>query len=204
MLFTKTVAPNTLELLKELMKKPYLKPFVLVGGTGLSLQLGHRISVDLDLFANEDFNTTELKKQLQTDFNSFNTVFERNNSLICEIDGIKTDIIRFKYGFNHSIIVEQGIRIANIKDIAPMKLDALSARGKKKDFYDLYFLIKAIPLTQILDLYKGMYNHTTIFHVIKSINYFVDAEKDPDPIVFQKNLTWQKVKEGIVREIRTL
>jgi hypothetical protein len=89
-------------------------------------------------------------------------------------------------------------------DIASMKLDALSARGKKKDFYDLYFLMKRMPLPEILNLYQSMYQHTTIFHVIKSINYYVDAEADADPIVFEKNLTWQKVKDGIVKEIRKL
>jgi predicted nucleotidyltransferase component of viral defense system len=186
------------------MQKPYLSQFLLVGGTGLSLQIGHRISVDLDMFSTNDFDTTELKGVLQSDFSSFQTVFERSNSLITQIEGVKVDFIRFKYGFNYASIEEKRIRLANIGDIAPMKLDALSARGRKKDFYDLYFLMKRMPLPEILNLYQSKYQHTTIFHVIKSINYFVDAEADADPIVFQKNLTWQKVKDVIVKEIRKL
>lgn len=204
MLFTKTVAPHTLAILEQLMQKPYLSQFLLVGGTGLSLQIGHRISVDLDMFSTNDFDTTELKGVLQSDFSSFQTVFERSNSLITQIEGVKVDFIRFKYGFNYASIEEKRIRLANIGDIAPMKLDALSARGRKKDFYDLYFLMKRMPLPEILNLYQSKYQHTTIFHVIKSINYFVDAEADADPIVFQKNLTWQKVKDVIVKEIRKL
>ncbi len=204
MLFTKTVAPHTLAVLKQLMQKPYLSQFILVGGTGLSLQIGHRVSVDLEMFSISDFDTTHLKGLLQSDFSSFQAVFERSNSLITKIEEVKVDFIRFKYGFQYDFVEEKKIRLANIRDIAPMKLDALSARGKKKDFYDLFFLMKRIPLTEILDLYQFKYQHTTIFHVIKSINYFVDAESDADPIVFQKNLTWPKVKDGIVREIRML
>lgn len=162
------------------------------------------MSVNLDLFTNEDFNTSELKGLLDSDFEKFETTFERSNSLITKIEGVKVDFIRFKYGFYYPVIEKDMIRLANIHDIAPMKLDALSARCKKKDFYDLYFLLKRMTLQELFTLYLSKYHHTTIFHVIKSIGYFVDAEKDADPIVFQKNLTWEKVKEGIVKEIRKL
>lgn len=186
------------------MQKDYLRSFVLVGGTGLSLQIGHRISIDLDLFTLELFDTTELKGSLSSDFNSFQTVLERTNSLITEVDSIKVDFIRFKYGFQYPFVVDNNIRMANIKDIAPMKLDALSARGKKKDFYDLYFLLQIMSLPEMLKLYQEKYKHTTIFHVIKSINYFNDAETEADPIVFEPKLTWNKVKTTIIKEIRKI
>jgi predicted nucleotidyltransferase component of viral defense system len=204
MLHSKTVEPLTLAVLKELMGKPYLNSFILVGGTGLSLQIGHRISIDLDLFTLDPFDTTELKDKLSSDFKSFQTVFERPNTLISTVDSIKVDFIRFKYGFNYPLINQDNIRIADIKDIAPMKLDALSARGKRKDFYDLFFLLKIIPLPKLLELYQAKYNHTTIFHVIKSINYFVDAEKDDDPIVFDSDISWSTVKETIRDEVKKI
>jgi predicted nucleotidyltransferase component of viral defense system len=204
MLLTKTLAPDTLELLKTLMQKPYLNDFLLVGGTALSMQIGHRISVDLDLFSNEIFDTTELKSLLAEDFSSFIAEFERGNSLICSINNIKVDLIRFRYGFTFPIIEEDGIRLADIKDIAPMKIDAISGRGKKKDFFDLYFLLQRYSLKELLDLYQAKYKHTTIFHVIKSINYFEDAEIDTDPIVFDNKITWAKVKKTIIQEIRKI
>jgi predicted nucleotidyltransferase component of viral defense system len=117
---------------------------------------------------------------------------------------IKVDFIRFKYGFNFPIIKENGLRLANITDIAPMKLDAIVGRGKKKDFYDLFFLLKQYSFKELFELYQQKYQHTSIFHVIKSITYFADAENDLDPFVFDKNLTWEKVKNVIKKEIRKL
>jgi predicted nucleotidyltransferase component of viral defense system len=204
MLLTKTLAPDTLELLKTLMQKPYLNNFRLVGGTALSMQIGHRISVDLDLFSNEQFDTFELKSLLAEDFSSFLTELERTNTLICSIDSIKVDFIRFRYEFAFPIIEEDGIRLADIRDIAPMKIDAISGRGKKKDFFDLYFLLQKYSMKELLELYQLKYKHTTIFHVIKSINYFADAEPDNDPLFFDKKLTWEKVKKTIIKEIQKI
>jgi hypothetical protein len=204
MLHRKTLAPDALELLKELMQKPYLRDFCLVGGTSLSLQIGHRISLDLDLFGSLPFETSELKSLLEDDFNSFQVELERKNTLLATINDTKVDFIRFKYGFAYPLIVEQGIRFADIKDIAPVKLDAVSGRGRKKDFFDLYYLLQYFSLPQLLELYQAKYNHTTIFHVIKSINYFAEAEGENDPIVFDKKVTWEKVKKEIVKAVQKI
>jgi len=186
------------------MKKPYLKGFNLVGGTSLSLQLGHRISYDLDLFCTDPFDTLELKTQLSEDFPIFQVEMERTNSLITTINNTKVDFIRFRYEFSYPLIMEGKIRMVNIKDIAPMKIDAISGRGKKKDFFDLYFLLKLFTLPELLTLYQEKYKHTTIFHIIKSINYFDDAEIENDPIVVDRKVTWLKVKKTIIKEIQKL
>ncbi|NTW31833.1 MAG: nucleotidyl transferase AbiEii/AbiGii toxin family protein [Bacteroidetes bacterium] len=186
------------------MQKPYLQGFCLVGGTSLSLQIGHRISVDLDMFSTEPFETAELKSQLAEDFPTLQVVMERTNTLICIINEVKVDFIRFKYGFLYPIVLENNIRLASIKDIASMKLDAISGRGKKKDFFDLYFLLQLFSLPELLAFYQAKYHHTTIFHVIKSINFFEDAEEENDPIVLDKNLNWEKVKKTINEKIQKL
>ena len=204
MLHTATVAPHTLELLKKLMQKPYLKDFKLVGGTALSLQIGHRISVDLDLFCNEPFETPRLKSQLEDDFPSLQIVLEQTNTILATIDKIKIDFIRFKYEFKYPIVFENEIRLTNIRDIAPMKMDAISGRGRKRDFFDLYFLLQEFSLPELLKLYEEKYKHTTIFHVIKSLNYFDDAEEENEPIILNKKVTWTKVKKTIVKEIQKL
>ncbi len=85
-----------------------------------------------------------------------------------------------------------------------MKLDAISGRGKKKDFFDLYFLLQQFTLAELLELYQAKYQHTTLFHVIKSINYFEEAEEEANPIVFDKKITWAKVKKTISKEIHKL
>ncbi|MCX6351015.1 MAG: nucleotidyl transferase AbiEii/AbiGii toxin family protein [Bacteroidetes bacterium] len=186
------------------MLKSYLKDFRLVGGTALSLQIGHRISYDLDLFTQVPFEGKELKLQLMDDFNSIHAKMESANTLLCTINDIKVDFIRFRYEFSYPLVLENEIRLANINDIAPMKLDAISGRGRKRDFYDLYLLLRRFSLEEILNLYKAKYKHTSYFHVIKSINYFEEAEEEADPITFDKTLTWAKVKKTIIKEVQKL
>jgi hypothetical protein len=186
------------------MQKPYLQGFNLVGGTSLSLQIGHRISIDLDMFTTEPFDANELKSNLEDDFSDFQVILESPNTLITTINGIKVDFIRFKYGFAYPIIFEDQIRLANIKDIASMKLDAITGRGKKKDFFDLFFLLKRYSLSELLSLYQEKYRHSTIFHVVKSISYFDEAEAEPDPIIIDKKVTWTKVKKAIQIEVNKL
>jgi predicted nucleotidyltransferase component of viral defense system len=204
MLYTTTVEPNTLGLLIELMQKPYLQGFNLAGGTALSMHIGHRISIDLDMFTTEPFNTLEIKSKLEDDYPVFQVLLESQNTIITNINNIKVDFIRFKYGFTYPIITEKEIRLVNIKDIAPMKLDAITGRGKKKDFYDLYFLLKKFSLPEILEMYQHKYQHTTIFHVIKSITYFHEADTEPDPIVIDKKVKWNTIKKKLTEEVNKL
>jgi hypothetical protein len=91
-----------------------------------------------------------------------------------------------------------------VEDIAPMKLDAITGRGSKKDFFDLYFLLQKFDIDYLLLLYHEKYAHQTTFHVIRSMTWFKDAEHDPDPIVLDPKVTWVKVKNKIVKEIQKL
>ena len=125
-------------------------------------------------------------------------------TLIGSIQSVKVDFIRFRYPFIRPIVDIDGIRILSVEDIAPMKLDAVAGRGKKKDFYDLYFLLKTFTLKQLLELYSEKYKHQSDFHVIRSLSYFEDADSDPDPIVFQKDLTWETVKTKIIETIQSI
>lgn len=203
MLHYQTVDPNTLELLKSLMQKDYLKQFVLVGGTALALQIGHRKSVDLDLFTIQDFSTDELLPTLLQDYR-LQPDMQMPQTLICSIEDIKVDFIRFKYPFIRPFVEIDGIKMLSVEDIAPMKLDAITGRGSKKDFYDLYYLLQLFDLEKLFALYKEKYPHQTTFHVARSLVYFEDAENNPDPYIFDKKLTWTKVKKAIVKVIQKL
>lgn len=203
MLHLETVEPVTLGLLKSLMSKPYLSQFVLVGGTALALQIGHRKSIDLDMFTITDIDTETLLDNLQKDYRVVPKV-QTKGSLISDIEDIKVDFIRFKYSFAHPAKVIDGIRLLAITDIAPMKIDAISGRGSKKDFYDLYFLLERYSLQEILDLYSHKYQHSTLFHVIKSLAWFEDAEPQTPPDVLDKKVTWEKVKKRISQAVSEL
>lgn len=185
------------------MNREYLRQFVLVGGTALALQIGHRKSIDLDLFTTQEFNTQELSSLLLEQYD-LKPIVQTPQALICVINGVKVDFIRFKYPFIRPTLFEDGIRLLEIEDIAPMKLDAITGRGGKKDFYDLFFLLNLFSLDQIFSLYQEKYPHQTIFHVVRSMTYFADAENDPDPYVFDTTLTWANVKNFIIEKIRKL
>jgi predicted nucleotidyltransferase component of viral defense system len=98
----------------------------------------------------------------------------------------------------------EGVRMLDIRDIAAMKLKAIAQRGSKKDFYDIYFLLELIPLSEMLRLFSEKFAQYEIFHIIKSLTYFEDAEQYADPKVFDAKVTWNKVKNRIFKEIQEL
>ncbi len=195
MLQTQTVRPDTFALLKELMAMESLKDFNLAGGTSLALQIGHRTSTDLDLFAKTALDFNLLKIEISTEYDY---IIEHNtkNILIGFLNGIKVDFVRYKYDLIVPPRVEEGIRLLSIEDIGCMKLAAITGRGKKRDFFDLYYILKKIPLEKLLDLYQSKFYDSSLQLVLKSITYFEDAESDEDPNLFEE-LSWNEVKENI-------
>lgn len=203
MLQNQAVEPNTLELLTSLASKKYLEHFFLVGGTALALQIGHRLSVDLDFFTNSEFDTDLLTSELLNDYELL-VLQKTKGALIAKVNGIKVDFIHFRYPLLNPLIIEGDIRIASIEDIGAMKLDAITARGSRKDFFDLYFLLQIFDLNTLLGFYSAKYPHQTTFYVVRSISYFDDAELQPEPLVFDKKITWTKVKKVIAENIRSI
>jgi len=136
LLQTRTVEPRTLALLKQLMSIPQVSPFYLVGGTALALQLGHRISIDLDLFTTESFDKVDL---IETIIDNFEVTIESEgkNMLITYINEIKVDFVKMSYPILFPTLHIEGVRMLDIQDIAPMKLKAIVQRGSKKDFFDI-------------------------------------------------------------------
>lgn len=203
MLQLRTIEPRTLGLLRKLNEEPLLANNFLVGGTALSLQLGHRFSLDLDLFSHKAFDVDILLEMFNQRFN-VQPLTVTNKIFICIVDDVKVDIVHFRYPFAFPVQTIDGVRLADIRDIASMKLDAIVKRGSKKDFYDIYYLFQKFSLEEILEWYKNMFGHSVSFHVIRSLTYFVDAELSEMPIVFDKKLTWDKVKKAIIKEIQKL
>ncbi len=200
MLQLATIEPFTLGLLKELMTRAYMKPFFLVGGTALALQMGHRKSIDLDFFSLQDFDKDLLLHQLQQEFDV--TVDLVTPSLfLTRINEVKIDFVRFRHTLQYPLLDIDGVRMPDIRDLAPMKLDAVTKRGSKKDFFDIYYLLKQMPLSTLLNFYSQKYQHSTLFHVIKSLTYFEDAESDFNPVVLDKKTTWLKVKKTIQKAV---
>ncbi len=202
MLQTRTVEPATLGLLKNLMAHPLIEPFYLVGGTALALQLGHRFSVDLDLFTHLPYDKATLFDSLKQDFD-MTIEFTNNVITIGYINEVKIDLVNVRYTPQYPMLTVQGVRMLDIRDIAAMKLNAVAQRGNKKDFYDMYFLFKRISLADMLAVYEDKFKTQNTYQVVKSLSYFTDADEFSDPIVFDKKLTWSKIKMSISKTIDT-
>ncbi|MDO8366544.1 MAG: nucleotidyl transferase AbiEii/AbiGii toxin family protein [Saprospiraceae bacterium] len=140
------------------MKLPELKQFALVGGTNLALRLGHRFSVDLDIFTNEPFDLQEVWDAVLREFPQVLKLDERGQTLLANIDGVKIELIKHAYPYLFSVEEIEGIRMISIPDIIPMKLGAMARRGSKKDFWDIAYLLDHFSLSEMLDFFKESLN----------------------------------------------
>lgn len=203
MLQTRTVEPGTLELLKQLMLLPELGSFYLVGGTAIALQLGHRKSIDLDLFTAEPFNNSTLLEVLPANF-EISVELDEPNMLIATIEGIKVDFVKMGYPILFPTLLIEEVRMLDLRDIAAMKLKAIAQRGSKKDFFDIHFLLDQMSLETMISMFRQKFKMHEVFHIIKSLTYFEDAEQSTNPVVFDKKVTWQKVKGTIKAAVKNL
>lgn len=198
MLSYSTVEPHTLELLNRLSAIPLFSEMRLVGGTALALQYGHRKSVDLDFFGTMDCDPEEMEETLR----GMGDVVRRKSTQtirIYQIDGIKVDFVDYRrYSWIDLCVCEGSIRLASPKDIAAMKVNAVEGRGSKKDFIDMFYLLRHYSLEEILSFYKQKYPEHNVFRALMCLSYFDDAEAQPAPYLFDK-LEWHEVKSEIVR-----
>jgi hypothetical protein len=197
MLQKTTVGDSTLELLNKLMADEGLKVFVLVGGTALALQLGHRISIDIDLFSPTSFNETELAEYLRVNYH-FELDFISKNTLKGEINGVQLDCIAHQYPWVNSIITGEGLRLASFDDIAAMKLNAIAGNGTRiKDFIDIAYLSSKITLNQMLAGYEMKYKANPIIP-IKAMVYFDDVNFDePIKMANGSKFNWAKIAKRL-------
>ena len=202
MLQKQTVKPELLELLEKLMLVEEFTNFNLVGGTALALYDGHRFSIDIDLFGRSDVDAVKFTDLLK-EYGDTILLSQSPKILIYKIDQIKVDFVDYNFELIEPLTIVDGIRLVSKKDIAAMKLNAIAGRGSKKDFIDVFQLLKQFSLTEMLNFYSKKYPNGSEFMVLKSLLYFDDAENEPDPIMMLK-ITWEEVKEKIVFEVRNI
>ncbi|HHL57566.1 MAG: hypothetical protein DRI88_05105 [Bacteroidetes bacterium] len=198
MLHKEAIEPGTLELLIELQKTNLLSDFYLAGGTALAIQLGHRKSIDLDLFSQHDFAMNNMLEFLEEQF-SFQLDYSAKNTLKGSINNVKIDIITHKYSLVKNPVKWQETTLLSAEDIAAMKLNAITGDGTRpKDFIDVYFLLKQYSVSNLLDFYRIKYKTRNILHVLKSLNYFDDINTDDWPeMLMEKDVNLEKVRQTI-------
>ena len=198
-------AKNTLALLGE---KGVLGDSYLAGGTALALQIGHRISYDLDFFTPEEFDGKVLIQRLRKNLIDFQLEKAEWQTIIGYIKNTRFSLFLYNYPLLFQTHKFLKINIADIRDIAVMKIDAVSSRGTKRDFIDLYFILKKqkiLTLKQVLILYNKKFKalEQNKVHLLKSLVYFNDAEKNPIPKMF-KETDWQEVKDFFEEEVKKI
>lgn len=206
MLHKETVAPQTLDLIKRLFKDAKLSDFVLVGGTALSLQIGHRISIDIDLFNDKPFDAANIASHLQKNYNTEN-VKTLKNGVFCFIDDIKVDVMSHQYPWVKAPIVSEGIRMVSLEDIGAMKLHAIVQSGSRlKDFIDIYFLLGQLSFQDLFGFYEKKYPDTSKAVVQKALLY--DNDIKPSSIdMIGKSIDFERIaariKESILNPSKT-
>ncbi len=188
------LSAKTKQVFSLLSKFSWIQQFYLAGGTAMALQLGHRISKDLDFFAPQIFDESQLIQRL-SGLGRFQLEKKSDQTIIGFLNDTKLSFLAYQYPLLSPFKIVAGLKTADVIDIACMKIDAIASRGSKRDFIDLYFVAKEIlPLPEILGFFEKKYSSISynMMHVKKSLVFFKDAEGDPMPKML-KPVDWSAV-----------
>lgn len=176
MLHKETVEKGTMDLVNKLMADEKLASFNLVGGTALALKIGHRKSIDIDLFTSTDFNSQEISDHLTANYN-VTRIQVIPNGVFTLIDGIKVDLLAHKYPLIEDLETIDGIRLVSLKDIGAMKLNAIYNNGTRlKDFVDIYALLENFSFQELLQASEKKYPENTISMVKHALIHHEDID----------------------------
>jgi hypothetical protein len=203
------VTSQARDLLTVLGQMPLiLHSFYLAGGTALALRLGHRISQDLDLFANIQVLDDDLRHDIIKDLRQNHQVDLLQDSvlgLVLQVDGQPVSF--FSYGYPLLAPTDQvsGVQVAGVLDIGLMKLDAVAGRGTRKDFYDLFFIASHIPLDELFSRSADKYSQSRGFgmRVLTALVDFDIADSQDEPTMLF-SVEWDQVKAFFTTQARQL
>jgi hypothetical protein len=150
--------------------------FNLVGGTALSLQIGHRKSIDIDLFSVTSFNSQAIAEYLTSKY-AVKDVRHLTNAVFCLVNNIKVDIISHQYPLVNDINTFDGIRMISLEDIGAMKLNAIYSDGTRlKDYVDIYYLLEKFTLDQLLEAFQKKYPDINVEMAKRALTYYDDID----------------------------
>lgn len=190
-----TLSENTRIVLEKIA--PTTTSFYLAGGTALALQFGHRVSIDLDFFSKNTFSVSLLIEQLNN-LGNLKIEDQGEDTFNGSLDGVKISFFYYPYPLLFPTKEYSHVSLADERDIAAMKVQAISGRGNKKDFIDLFILLKKYSIQELLDFFHKKYekfNYNQL-HILKSLSYFYDADTNPEPVYIHP-ISWIEVKKFI-------
>lgn len=188
----------------DLAVRSVLDGFYLAGGTGLALHLGHRRSVDLDLFSETEFASTALRDRLR-DLEGRLKLETAPGTVHLRLHGTKVSFLHYPYPLLFPTRQFEGLAVADPRDIACMKLDAIANRGSRRDFVDLCLAANSYGLHEICEWFGTKYAAVSYSrtHLFKALTYFTDAEQQPMPDMILP-LDWAAVKQFFLTEVPRL
>lgn len=203
-MFTETLLPDTIRAIKLIDSNLLPSRTYLAGGSALALQFGHRISVDLDFFTPTAFDVMSMVNEFRK-ISRFKLGQTANLSILGKIGETRFSLFTYDYPLLKPTLPFENIQLAGLQDIAAMKIHALSDRGTRRDFIDTFFLAKKFTLEEILNFYEEKYHklEANLYHLIRSLNYFDDAESDKMPEMITA-VSWPEIKLFFEAEARRL
>ncbi|MCL6612934.1 MAG: nucleotidyl transferase AbiEii/AbiGii toxin family protein, partial [Peptococcaceae bacterium] len=204
-MFKQVISKDRQDLLELLGRQNVLKDFYLAGGTAAAIHMGHRMSEDFDFFCRHDFETFGIIQCL-SDLGTFTLAGEARGTVHGILNGVKLSFLFYRYPLLYPAKWFLGCRIADLRDIALMKITAISGRGSKRDFIDLFFIInETMDLAVLLRLFEKKYRNTgySQYHLLKSLAYFEDADREPDPVML-KPMDWNSIKKYFLHQQKEL
>ncbi|MEK7168731.1 MAG: nucleotidyl transferase AbiEii/AbiGii toxin family protein [Patescibacteria group bacterium] len=191
--------------IKVLEKLDFLDDQVyLAGGTALALQMGHRTSLDFDFYSKVDFKQDILISEFQKRFNNMTVENIARGTLILTIDEINFSLFHYPYELISKFVVLKHTKMASIEDASAMKFLAVAMRGKRRDFIDVYYLLKQFKLNELLGFVKKKYPTFEELMILKGLIFFEDAEDEDISRgikIFDKDFSWELAKKTITEEV---
>lgn len=201
---TECLTPAAVNVLKSLKDTVLAHHFILAGGTAVALHLGHRKSIDFDFFTERPFSTEKVFLAITRLGHAVETLQEEEGTLTVTVEGVKVSFFRTPYPFLEKKTGLNVIPVAGLIDIASMKILAITQRVAKRDFVDLYFILRDVPFLKVAENMIERFGAERINPVIvgKALGYFSDAETDPEPAYLGKKKEWKIIKKFFVDHVQ--
>lgn len=198
------LTPAAVKVLKALKGAVQARKCVLAGGTAVALHLGHRRSIDFDFFSELPFSSDRLFREIRPAGRDVQTLQEEEGTLTVLVDDVKVSFFHTPYPFVEKKSVLFGIPVASLIDIASMKILAITQRGARRDFVDLYFILQDVPFARIAQNMMSRFGPDRVNPVVigKALAYFGDADSDPEPVYPGKRTDWKIVKKYFTNHVQ--
>jgi predicted nucleotidyltransferase component of viral defense system len=200
------LTPETKELFHLVAKLPFISEFYLGGGTGLALQMGHRFSVDLDFFSDSPGAVGESQRKtilkLLKEESTINLTWDKDGTFVANWKNVGISFFRLdQHPLAKTPNLIENVPVAAIEEIGAMKLAAILSRGTRKDYIDLYFILRQTSLTDLFEVAAIKYPYNAAFptFTVRALSYFDDAEAEPMPRMIRQ-VKWEEIKSFLDKQ----